>query len=466
MTRRTGTWAALAGGILAAGCGPAGGDAAPDRTPPQIALTDAGPRAWVTARRIRITATVTDDTDPAPVVTARLQGTPLPDAAARATPPDFALDLDPPAGVSELVLEARDQAGNTAEARITLETGTPLAAGIGHSGALTAGALSTWGANDAGQLGRKDAGAQAAPGRVALAEGTLTSIAFPVAGAASFALDAQGQIWGFGAGLDKVPARIDGAARIVQIAAGAAHQLALRSDGTVFAWGRDDAGQLGLGTASGTPVSKPAPVSGLADVVALCAGTEHSVAVRADGVVFAWGANDAGQLGLGSADGAAHPTPGVVDLLSGVTAVACGRDHTLALRTDGTVWAWGLGSSGQLGHGGSGNQGSRPQPGPVADLTGVRNVAAAANASWAIDRGGRLWAWGQNSWGQLGLGSTGEKRRPTQAALAGVLAVAAGATHALFRTTDGRTWASGSNGSIQLGAAGGDVLAPREVTVP
>jgi hypothetical protein len=131
---------------------------------------------------------------------------------------------------------------------------------------------------------------------------------------------------------------------IPTITAGDSYSLALRGDGTVWAWGRNSYGQLGDGTT--IPRSTPVQVSGLTGVTTLAAGFNHSLALRSDGTLWAWGANS-GRLGDGTTTH--RSTPVQVSGLTGVTALAAGQSHSLALRSDGTLWAWGANFHGQNG---------------------------------------------------------------------------------------------------------------------
>ena len=122
----------------------------------------------------------------------------------------------------------------------------------------------------------------------------------------------------------------------VSVAAGNWHSLAVKSDGTVWAWGTNSVGELGDGTT--TSCDTPVQVSGLSGVVAVAGGSYHNLALKSDGTVWAWGWNVAGELGDGTT--AQRDTPVQVSSLSGVLAVAAGNTLSLAVRSDGTVWAW------------------------------------------------------------------------------------------------------------------------------
>ena len=140
--------------------------------------------------------------------------------------------------------------------------------------------------------------------------------------------------------------QVSGLTGVIALAAGSWHNLALKSDGTVWAWGDNGSGQLGDG--STTDRSTPVQVSGR--VIAIAAGSYHSLALKSDGAIWAWGSNGSGQLGDGSTS-YYNSTPVPVSGLSGVIALAAGSSHTLALKSDGTVWAWGSNYDGQLGDG-------------------------------------------------------------------------------------------------------------------
>src|SRR5216683_1039462 len=161
-----------------------------------------------------------------------------------------------------------------------------------------------------------------------------------------------------------------------------------QSPGTAQAWGRNTSGQLGDGTediARTTPVS----VSGLTNVTAIAAGSDHSLALLSDGAVMAWGANFLGQLGDGTFTG--RLTPVAVSGLTNVTAIAGGGFHSLALLSDGTAMAWGYNADGSLG---DGTFTSRSTPVAVSKLTNVTAIAGGFQHSLALLSDGTVMAWG------------------------------------------------------------------------
>ena len=239
----------------------------------------------------------------------------------------------------------------------------------------------------------------------------------------------------------RTPGQVLNLAGVVAVAAGQGHSLALKSDGTLWAWGWNDYGQLGDGTRTGslTPVQVP----NLTGVVAMEAGQTHSLAVKSDGTLWSWGNNAAGQLGDGA--GASRFTPGQVLNLTGVVAVAAGKHQSLAVKSDGTLWTWGS----YVGDGTA----PRSTPGQVSSLTGVVAVEAGNSHSLALKSDGSLWAWGENSRGQLGVGTgTGSSNTPVQVSnLTGVVAVASGFAHGMALKSDGTLWLWGDNTVGQLG---------------
>jgi alpha-tubulin suppressor-like RCC1 family protein len=154
--------------------------------------------------------------------------------------------------------------------------------------------------------------------------------------------------------------------------------LALKSDGTIWAWGENAIGQLGDGTTTErhTPVQVGTPPLG--EVTAVAAGQGHNLALRSDGTVWAWGLNARGELGDGTTTD--RLTPVQVQNLSGIKAIGAGDNHSLAVRSDGTVWAWGFNIRGQLG---DGTTTDRHTPVQVQNLSGITAVAGGQNFSLA-----------------------------------------------------------------------------------
>ncbi len=186
---------------------------------------------------------------------------------------------------------------------------------------------------------------------------------------------------------------------ITAVSSGELHTLALRSDGTVWAWGVNTSGQLGDGTT--TTRENPAQIAGLSNVTAIAAGGSYSIAIKSDGTVWTWGSDS----------GAQSTTPSQLSGLTTAKAVAMngafGFSHSLILKTDGTVWAWGSNQNGEVGDGTT-----TPRSIPVQVLSGVVSIAAGAYHSLAIKSDGSVWAWGSGN--NLPFGSANAFPTPTK----------------------------------------------------
>jgi alpha-tubulin suppressor-like RCC1 family protein len=244
------------------------------------------------------------------------------------------------------------------------------------------------------------------------------------------------------------------------VAAGVDHACALRADGTVSCWGRNDDGQLGDGTR--TPRSLNVAVAGVPVAVAIGAGMRHTCAVTAAGEVFCWGADEAGQLGDGG--GVSSDVPIAVAGITTAVRVAAGGAFSCAVLRDGTALCWGDNSLGQLGDGGAATAGR--QPTPVFALAGIHLLAANGQHACAVRDDETLWCWGDNSVGQLGDGSTTAAPRPVRVqALTAVTGVATGLLHTCAATRADGLFCWGNNNAGQLGheAVGSQ---PRPMPVP
>ncbi len=326
----------------------------------------------------------------------------------------------------------------------------------------------TWGSNDEGALGNGTTGSNSA---TPVAVSNLHSIAAVSAGFQHMlALKGDGTVWAWGANWggplgdgtsnhSAVPVQVlersttsigTPIGGVIAISAGDDSSLALRSDGTVWGWGNDLHGQTGTGDFHGTHVAWPV-LGGLEDVVAISSGMAYSMALKADGAVWSWGWNTFGQLGDGTLNIERHTPVPVSGLTNVIAIVASGSGwHSLALESDGTVWAWGRNDRGQLG---DGTTSDRLTPVQVSGLSGVRALAAGSFHSVALKADGTVWAWGDNGHGQLGDGTTVQRNTPVQVpSFGGVVAVSAGQTHTVVLKADGTAWSWGGNGlSGQLG---------------
>lgn len=248
---------------------------------------------------------------------------------------------------------------------------------------------------------------------------------------------------------------------VLQATCGHDYTVALRDDGSIWTWGDNVFGQLGQGHAEGRIHPTPTQVAGIDGVVSVAAGGSHSLALRCDGTVWAWGRNLFRQLGpevsystMTAGYSAAH-SPVRVTGIDSAMAISAGYSHSLALTSDGMVWAWGNNWYGALGDGGRSIERSRPAV--VPGLDSVRTIAAGADHSLALTSGGSVWTWGRNDLGQLGDGTCTGRRSPVQTiGLDGVLAIAAGQDHSLALRADGTVWSWGCGSVTPRQVAGLD----------
>jgi len=241
---------------------------------------------------------------------------------------------------------------------------------------------------------------------------------------------------------DKPPRIVEKLTLVMAVAAGGAHTLALAKDGHVYAWGANNSGQLG----DGTHVSRERPirVRGLSNVVRVVAGRSHNLALTADGRVWAWGANDSGQLGI-ALKHARVPSP--IPALADVVAIDAGGSHSLAVTRNGDVFAWGANNHGQLG---DGSRKTRRTPIRIG-ITSAAEVAAGSRHSLALGRDGSVYSWGFGARGELGTRSLNAVARPQL--IEGLLAVTvrAGRDFSAAVRPDGALMMWGANDSGQLG---------------
>ena len=196
--------------------------------------------------------------------------------------------------------------------------------------------------------------------------------------------------------------RVGGATDWAAISAGRDHSLALKRDGSLWAWGRNDNGQLGRGDRTQRRAPTCVGVSG--EWTAISTFDRHSLALKRDGSLWAWGSNDWGTLGLG--DQADRREPTRVGEAADWAAVSAGSRHSLALNADGSLWGWGDGSQGQLGLGRAKQVGGPARIGHDCDWAAI---SSGWDVSLALKRDGSLWTWGSNRWGVLGTAHRGDR---------------------------------------------------------
>ena len=382
--------------------------------------------------------------------------------------------------------------------------------GNGYSLALSAdGTVYTWGRNEYGQLGN---GVTATNSPVPVAvktagtpmEGkTIVQISAKVWYALALASDGTVYSWGFNswgqlgngtsgtANNASAPVAVKTAGTpmegktIVQVAAGATHSLALATDGTIYAWGKNEYGQLGNDSTINSPVPVAVKTTGTPmdgkTIIQIHAGYEHSLALASDGTVYAWGRNNSGQLGKNDATDthipAAVQTLGTPMAGKVIVQLAAGNSQSMALASDGTVYTWGWNQYGQLGNGTTTN--SRI---PVAVVTTgtplagktISQIAAGNAHALAMTDDGAIYSWGWNQYGQLGNNSTINSSLPvivktTGTPLAGKMITqiaSGGSPNSLVLANDGTmyTWGWGQHGQLGNGTIGTDAKTPLAVS--
>jgi len=348
-------------------------------------------------------------------------------------------------------------------------SGVLIASGADHSIILTGTATASgWGDNSNGNIGDGTTNQRSLPVSISFSglTGSLTALA--VGGNRSLALDSNATVWSWGDNPigdntnneAHAPAHLTTLSSITALAVGSAHSLAVDSGGHVWAWGANGNGQLGDGTTS-TRISPVEVVNitgtgSLSGIAAAAGGASHSLAVTSTGTIYAWGLNSSGQIGDGTT--MQRTIPVMVAGVSG-TFVAAGSAFSAALDSGGHVWMWGSNSSGQLGNGTTTSQ-STPVEVTLSGTTSpyLSNIVALDCGSAfcaALTGTGAVWTWGGNSVGQLGDGTMTDRHNPVQVSnLNGVVAISVGDNFGLALKEDGslQSWGYNSNGDLGVSA--------------
>jgi alpha-tubulin suppressor-like RCC1 family protein len=349
---------------------------------------------------------------------------------------------------------------------LVVSAGFTTIVGVPDASATTSGALYAWGVNNAGQLGDGTGTDAHSPELISLASGvTPTAISSGTYDSLAIGSDGNLYAWGengngqLGDGTTTnlaSPEVITLAPGVTPTAISAApfHSLAIGSDGQLYAWGDNDQGELGDGTTTEHDSPEVITLAPGVTPTAIAAGYYDNLVIGSDGNLYAWGYNEIGQLGDGTTT--ERDSPEVITLAPGVTPtdISAVYFHSMAIGSDGNLYAWGDNINGQLGDGTNTN---RPSPEVITLAAGVTptTISAGGLYSLAIGSDGQLYAWGDNTQGELGDGTTAGQGSPELITLApGVTPTAeisAGYDHALDVGSDGHLYAWGQNNVGQLG---------------
>ena len=325
--------------------------------------------------------------------------------------------------------------------------------------------LWVWGINGTGQLGTNSTISKSTP--VTTFSGGANWKQVSCANGHIAAIKTDGTLWTWGDGgggrlgnngttYRSTPVQTSlGGTNWKQVATGSNHTAAIKTDGTLWVWGGNTTGELGVNDTNArcTPVQT---FLGGNNWKQVSGGTFHTAAIKTDGTLWTWGYNLSGQLGDNTTIDRSTP---VQTFLGGNNwkQVACGWYHTAAIKTDGTLWTWGENINGELGINLSGASNGRTTP--VQTFLGGNNwkqVSGGNVGTAAIKTDGTLWTWGQNGYGQLGINSAGTTEgriTPVTTFLGGTnwKQVARGNFHMSAIKTDGTLWVWGNNYAGQLG---------------
>ena len=353
--------------------------------------------------------------------------------------------------------------GNIVEITVTVDAlyWKMVSGGVHHTTAIKSdGTLWAWGDNRSGQLGDGTTTARYIPTQESTQSTNWSAVS--VGYSHTSAIKTDGTLWAWGANWDGQlgDGTTDSSSIAIQedtnatdwrsISTGGYYTTAIKTDGTLWAWGANWVGQLGDGTTDSSSIAIQEDTNAT-DWHSVSAGYYHTAAIKTDGTLWAWGNNERGQLGDGTTDNRLVPTQ-ESSTATNWSAVSAGNSHTVAVKTDGVLWAWGDNWAGQLGDGTTTRRLIPTQEGTNA--TDWHSVSAGDGGhTIAIKTNGTLWAWGWNWSGQLGDGTTTERHVPTQESTtaANWSAVSAGYNHTTVVKTDGTLWAWGNNERGQLG---------------
>lgn len=294
--------------------------------------------------------------------------------------------------------------------------------GYQHSVALKSdGTIWAWGYNDQGEIGDNSTTDAKTPIQIGIdSDWTDVEAGYQY----TMALKSDGSLWIWGscdAVTSKVPLQFGTASDWAKIAGGWNHSYGIKKDGTLWAWG---AGRLGDGV---TTSSKTAVAIGTDLWSEIAAGENYSIGIKADGTIWGWGISDYGQAGT---TGGYKSVPTQIGTDANWSKVTAGQKHTVAIKTDGSMWSWGSnGGTNNLGDGT--NISSRNTPGQIGTATDWDMAAAGNSHTMALKKDGTLWAFGYNGVGPLGDNTLFVAEMPTQIGTDKWSKVAVGTAHTL-----------------------------------
>jgi alpha-tubulin suppressor-like RCC1 family protein len=321
------------------------------------------------------------------------------------------------------------------------------------------GGLWTWGSNNNGQLGDNSTSRKSSPVQTVSAGTNWKQVSAGLEHTVSIKTD--GTLWTFGYNFvgqlgDNTSTKRSSPVQTVsagtnwkQVSARLYQTASIKTDGTLWLWGSNFHGGLG----DNTRTDRLSPVQTISfgtNWKQVSAGVYYTAAIKTDGTLWLWGLNDNGQLGDNSVSNKSSPVQ-TISFGTNWKQVVCGSSHTAAIKTDGTLWLWGDNLYGQLGDNSISDKSSPVQT--ISFGTNWKQVVCGSTYTAAIKTDGTLWLWGRDNYGQLGDNSVSNKSSPVQTISAGTnwKQVSSGAGHTAAIKTDGTLWLWGLNGFGQLG---------------
>ncbi|KAG8383900.1 hypothetical protein BUALT_Bualt04G0062200 [Buddleja alternifolia] len=344
-----------------------------------------------------------------------------------------------------------------------------ISAGASHTLALLSGnVVCSWGRGEDGQLGHGDAEDRFTPTQLsALDDKEIVSITSGADHTTAYS-ESQMQVYSWGWGdfgrlghgnssdlFSPQPIKALQGVRIKQIACGDSHCLAVTMEGEVQSWGRNQNGQLGLGTTEDSLVPRKIEAFKGISVKMVAAGAEHTAAVTEDGELYGWGWGRYGNLGLGDRDD--RLVPGKVSTVEGekMTLVACGWRHTISVSSSGSLYTYGWSKYGQLGHGDFGDH-LIPHKLEALHENRIAQISGGWRHTMALTTDGKLYGWGWNKFGQVGVGDNTDHCSPVQVKFPldqKVVNISCGWRHTVAVTERQNvfSWGRGTNGQLAHG---------------